>query len=333
MELAWLDPVDPDRRDVDGAVALQEAARSVDTPDQVPPTVSGFRANLRLGWEANAPETAVLRDAHRRVVGLLEVWLPKWDNRHLGGVHVTVDPACRRRGIGRRLAEEGVQHVRATGRRLLTAYTRDDEPAAALCRALDFKPAFAAIARRQDLFAVDWGQIDREHASAAAQATDYELLRLDGRTPDELMAQVVEMVAAINDAPTDDLDVEDEVFSPERIRAFEDAMIARGQRWRRVAARHKDTGALAGHTNVGVVDEMPAYGWNGDTSVVRAHRGHRLGLLLKAEMMRWLREEEPQLHWIVTGNATANTHMIQINERLGYRIMYHEVGWQRTIGD
>ena len=50
-------------------------------------------------------------------------------------------------------------------------------------------------------------------------------------------------------------------------------------------------------------------------------------------MMHWLREEEPQLHWIVTGNAAANTHMIRINERLGYRIMHHEVGWQRTIGD
>jgi GNAT superfamily N-acetyltransferase len=333
MELVWLDPANPDRRDVDGAVALQEAARSVDTPDHIPPTVSAFRANLRYGWEDNAPETAVLRDAHRRVVGLLEVWLPKWDNRHLGGIHVTVDPAYRRRGLGRRLAEDGAQHVRDRGRRLLTAFTRDDEPAAALCRALDLKQASDAIARRQDLFTVDWGQIDREYASAAALAADYELLRFDGRTPDELMPQVVEMVAAINDAPTDDLDVEDEVFSPERVRAFEDAMVARGQRWRRVAARHKGTGALAGHTNVGVINEMPAYGWNGDTSVVRTHRGHRLGLLLKAEMMRWLREEEPQLRWIVTGNAAANTHMIQINERLGFRIMYHELVWQRALSN
>jgi GNAT superfamily N-acetyltransferase len=332
MQLVWLDPANPDRRDVDGAVALLEAARRADTPDHIPPTVSEFRANLRYGWEDNAPETAVLRGEHRRVVGLLEVWLPKWDNRHLGGIQVTVDPAYRRRGLGRRLAEEGLEHVRKTGRRVLTAFTRDDEPAAALCRAIGLKQASHEITRRQDLFATDWEQIDREHASAAAHAQDYELLRVD-RVPDDLMPQVVEMVAAINDAPTDDLDVEDEVFSAERVRAFEDAMTARGQRWRRVIARHKATGALAGHTTVGVVSEMPAYAWNGDTSVVRAHRGHRLGLLLKADMMHWLREEEPQLHWIVTGNAAANQHMIQINERLGYRVMHHEVGWQRTVGD
>jgi GNAT superfamily N-acetyltransferase len=330
MELAWLDPVDPDRRDVDGAVALQEAARCADTPDHIPPTVSAFRANLRYGWEDNAPETAVLRDEHRRVVGLLEVWLPKWDNRHLGGIHVTVDPAFRRRGLGRRLAEDAAERVRDAGRRVLTAFTRDDEAAAALCRAVDLKPAFREVTRRQDLFDLDWAQIDREHAGAAAHAQDYELLRVE-RVPDDLMPQVVDMVAAINDAPTDDLDVEDEVFSAERVRAFEDAMTARGLRWRRVIARHKTTGALAGHTNVGVAGEMPAYAWNGDTSVVRAHRGHRLGLLLKADMLHWLREEEPQLRWIVTGNAAANKHMIQINERLGYRIMEHAVGWQRTI--
>jgi ribosomal protein S18 acetylase RimI-like enzyme len=333
MELAWLDPANPDRRDVDGAVALQAAARSVDLPDFPAPTVSAFRANLRHGWEDNAPQTAVLRDAHQRVVGLLEVWLPAWDNRHLGGVEVTVHPEFRRRGLGTQLADAGVQRVKATGRRLLTAFTRDDEAAAALCRAFDLKQASEAVMRRQDLLAVDWERVDRESANAQAHATDYELLRLDARTPDELMPQVVEMVAAINDAPTDDLDVEDEVFSPERIRAFENAMIARGQRWRRVAARHKGAGVLAGHTNVGVINETPDFGWNGDTSVVRAHRGHRLGLLLKAEMMRWLREEEPQLRWIVTGNAAANKHMIQINELLGYRIMHNEVGWQRALSD
>jgi ribosomal protein S18 acetylase RimI-like enzyme len=333
MELAWLDPANPDRRDVDGAVALLEAARCADTPDHIPPTVSAFRANLRYGWEDNAPETAVLRAGHRRVVGLLEAWLPKWDNRHLGGIQVTVDPAYRRRGIGRRLAEEGLQHVRNAGRRVLTAFTRDDEAAAALCRVFDLKQASEAVMRRQDLLAVDWERIDREYANAKTHAADYELLRLDARTPDELMPQVVEMVAAINDAPTDDLDVEDEVFSPERVRAFENAMIARGQRWRRVAARHTGTGELAGHTNVGVISETPEFAWNGDTSVVHAHRGHRLGLLLKAEMMRWLREEEPQLRWIVTGNAAANKHMIQINELLGYRIMHNELGWQRALSD
>jgi GNAT superfamily N-acetyltransferase len=331
MELAWLDPAGPDQRDVDGAVALQAAAQLVDAPEYPTPIVSAFRANLRYGWEDNAPDTAVLRDGRGRVIGLLEVSLPKWDNKHLGGVHVIVDPLLRRRGMGKFLADAGVRHVIRAGRRLVTAFTNDDEASAALCRSFGLKPAFEAIERRQDLLEVDWDRVDREYANAQVYAADYELLRFGARTPEEIMPQVIDMVAAINDAPTDDLDIEDEVFSPERIRAFEDAMIARGQRWRRVIARHTGTGELAGHTNVGVAIEMPGYGWNGDTSVVRAHRGHRLGLLLKAEMMRWLREEEPQLRWIVTGNAAANKHMIHNNELLGYRVLRKQIGWQRSV--
>ena len=155
MELAWLDPADPDQRDVDGAVALQAAAQLVDAPEYPTPIVSAFRANLRYGWEDNAADTAVLRDDRGRVIGLLEVWLPKWDNKHLGAVHVVVDPLLRRRGMGKVLAEAGVRHVIRAGRRLVTAFTRDDEASIALCRSFGLKQASEEIMRRQDLLEVD----------------------------------------------------------------------------------------------------------------------------------------------------------------------------------
>ena len=68
-----------------------------------------------------------------------------------------------------------------------------------------------------------------------------------------------------------------------------------------------------------------------DTSVLREHRGHRLGLLLKAEMMRWLAEQEPQIAAIDTWNAETNDHMIAVNERLGYRVMGRELAFQRRL--
>ena len=40
---------------------------------------------------------------------------------------------------------------------------------------------------------------------------------------------------------------------------------------------------------------QPHVGGQGDTAVARHHRGHRLGLLLKIDMIRWLAEVEPQL--------------------------------------
>jgi len=66
-------------------------------------------------------------------------------------------------------------------------------------------------------------------------------------------------------------------------------------------------------------------------SVVRSHRGHRLGLLLKADMMRWLADAEPELEQLDTWNMESNTHMIAVNERLGYRVMGREMQFQRRL--
>jgi len=139
--------------------------------------------------------------------------------------------------------------------------------------------------------------------------------------PDELVDGMVALNAAMNDAPMDDLDVEDEVFSPERLRAFEHSQAAHGHRVYRLVARHRATGDLAGHTVVAVHSEQPWLGHQLDTSVLRAHRGHRLGLWLKGSMLSWLGEDEPQLLEIDTWNAASNEHMVEVNETLGYQVM------------
>ena len=124
------------------------------------------------------------------------------------------------------------------------------------------------------------------YLDAQAAASSYELFRIFGHTPPDMLHAVAQMTAAINDAPTDDLDIEDEVFSQERILAYENAQQARGNRFYGVVARHRETGELAGHSVVAVEADRPAIGDQHDTSVVRAHRGHRLGLLVKAEVLR-----------------------------------------------
>ena len=78
-------------------------------------------------------------------------------------------------------------------------------------------------------------------------------------------------------------------------------------------------------------EERPTIGHQHDTAVAREHRGHRLGLLLKADMLQWLRAEEPQLETIDTFNAESNSHMVSVNERLGYRVMGRELAFQRRI--
>lgn len=330
MELTWLDPDHLDVRDVAGVVALMEAARVVDTPHQLGQTASSFTARLRHGWDGDRPLTALVRSGSR-VIGVLEVTLPHWDNRHMGFIGVTVDPLARRQGLGRRLFDAGVARVREDGRTVVLASCDHHTAGVEFAKAMGLDRAAEEVQRRQDLLTLDRARLDHEYAAAEGRAGAYELVRIPAPVPEEMLPEVVRMTAAINDAPTDDLDIEDEVFSPERIRAFEVAQRAHGRRTYRVVARERVTGVFAGHTQVGVEGERPWHSWQFDTSVLRAHRGHRLGLLLKIEMLRWLREEEPQLRTLDTWNAASNAHMIQVNEMLGYRVVSKELVWQRHL--
>jgi RimJ/RimL family protein N-acetyltransferase len=80
-----------------------------------------------------------------------------------------------------------------------------------------------------------------------------------------------------------------------------------------------------------VDSDCPWQGHQYDTSVRSGHRGHRLGLLLKTAMLRWLRDEEPQLRVIDTSNAASNEHMIRVNETMGYHIVLKTIEWQRRL--
>ena len=98
-----------------------------------------------------------------------------------------------------------------------------------------------------------------------------------------------------------------------------------------MVARHRQSGELAGHTVVTVDGEQPWRGIQEDTSVTASHRGHRLGLLMKADMCRWLVTVEPELRTVDTWNAASNDHMIAVNERLGYRAIGRVLEFQRRL--
>lgn len=52
---------------------------------------------------------------------------------------------------------------------------------------------------------------------------------------------------------------------------------------------------------------------------------------MKLAMLEWLAEREPYVRRIVTGNAVSNTHMIRVNELIGFRILAHHTTWQLRL--
>jgi N-acetylglutamate synthase-like GNAT family acetyltransferase len=328
MNLHRLDP--DDTAAVAAAMTFHETIRAVDSPWEPPQTERNFVSSLRNGWDGEPGESWLLTE-DGQVTGTLHLHFAQRDNTHKASMGVTVHPDKRREGRGRALFEEGLARIRATGRRLAGAGTLDAPGPVAFATAMGFSRASVEVQRRQDLTEVDPARVEELRARAAEAARDYTLIRMEGPVPDDLLDEVAVMTAAINDAPTDDLDVEDEVFDGKRVRGFEAAQEAAGNKLYRVIARQGTDGPLAGHTLVGAPAELPEWAWQLDTAVLRAHRGHRLGLLLKADMVTWLRTAEPSVRWVDTWNAESNSYMIAVNEALGYRIVARHLDWQRDV--
>lgn len=311
-----------DMTQVTAVACIEEAARQVDDPEAFPLIPEMLAGQMRFGWDLDPPEHYLyIPEDASDPVGALVVELPTRDNLHLAWVSVSVHPDHRRHGHGSVIMNEALRIARVAGRSTIWVGTaEDDQGARRFVEGFGFAYASHDARRRQVPAEVDQTAIQRLWAMAEAAAADYCLERLQPPIPEKVLSELVEVTAAINDAPMGQLTYEDEKFDLQRLRDLETAARGRGDRVYRVIARRRDTGEVGGHTVVLTHPLQPDVGGQGDTAVARHHRGQRLGLLVKIDMMRWLAEVEPQLKIIETWNNVDNNFMINVNEALGYRL-------------
>ena len=136
------------------------------------------------------------------------------------------------------------------------------------------------------------------------------------------------------DAPTDDLALAEEDWDADRLRASN----ARSPR-RRVAGSSRPSpgtcrpAVSSASPGVGVSAGSPDLGYQQDTLVLTEHRGHGLGLRLKAANVLRVMDELPQVTSVRTWNAASNTHMLAVNRRLGYVVDGYSREWQKRSND
>ncbi len=163
-------------------------------------------------------------------------------------------------------------------------------------------------------------ELDRTQLERWAEApAGYSLLAFAEPCPGDLVDDFARLRTAMNDAPRGDLDIKDFVYPVPQVRDGERARRDAGEpRWV-VCARHDATGELVALTELQPSVWRPRLVDQGDTVVVQAHRGHRLGLAIKSVNLLRLLDERPDADGVETWNAADNEHMLAVNRALGFR--------------
>jgi GNAT superfamily N-acetyltransferase len=298
------------------------AGQRVDRPDEPPRPVSDHvvlgRQLVTPGGSREGTHRAGVVDGE--IVGALRLILPVQDNPTVAIVDVGVHPDHRRRGYGSTLLAEGIRLAGERGRTELIAEVDEPGPETA-GRAFAEHHGWACDlfeTRRDLVLPPDEQRLAALEKEAREASSGYELVTWRDHTPDELLDDRAVLERRMTtDAPHGDLPVEEEHWDGARIREYEAMHVDRGRTV--LSAGAVKDGRLVAFTDLQVQLADPRRAHQGGTLVLTEHRGHRLGALLKAAVLRELASAAPGVRRISTYNSETNTPMVAVNEALGFQ--------------
>jgi GNAT superfamily N-acetyltransferase len=287
------------------------------------------------------------------VVGFGFLAMALEENTHTADVYVGVHPDHRRRGIGAALAARVEEAAADAGRTTFFVWAASpreaapDEEAVVPATGVGRIPADVAGVRfalrrgytveqvermsRLDL-PVDPDRLAAFEAEARAKAgDDYRTHTWEG-IPEEWHDGYAQLMTRMTtDVPQGELDFGEEKWDAERVRVYLQNRADSGQRLLTTLVEHVPTGEIAAGTSFLLQDGKPAFVFQEETIALKAHRGHRLGMLVKAVNLRELAARYPQTERVHTFNAEENAHMLGINVALGFRPSGAEAALQKRV--
>lgn len=288
---------------------------------------AGWRVELWLGLAGGVPVAAA------------DLRLPLHDNPDAAMVDVRVTPDHRRRGHGRAMFAHVLDRVRAAGRYRVFGQVAEplagagaDAPGPAFARAAGARPVLAEVRRLLELDDLPPARLAGLRAEAERHASGYTVVQWVDRAPADVVEDVAVLMGRMStDAPMEDMEWLPEAWTAERYRAKEAGTTARRRTRVASAARHDGSGRVVGYTDIGISAVRPDVAYQWETIVTPEHRGHRLGLLLKAANLALLRDTVAGVRLLNTWNAAVNDHMVAINDQLGFRPVERWVQWQLDL--
>lgn len=238
----------------------------------------------------------------------------------LAEVDVIVLPEFRRRGIAATLIDDALPQLADVGLRSVVGCVTQSlcsDESAALCERYGLTKRMEERCSRAQVADVDRAMLAGWVADAEAHSSGYRVESWEGPCPDHLLELWCAAAVAMTDAPTDDLEYVENVRKPEMQREADRVCVERGLLLYRSLAL-SDSDGPAGVTEIFVSAEVPQVGQQGETGVLAAHRGHRLGKWLKAVNFEQAVAAHPEMRVIETYNAQSNPWMLDINIAMGF---------------
>lgn len=292
------------------------------------------------------------------IVGAVDIALPLTDDLDLAEFTLDILPEVQRQGVGRQLLQAAEHLARSEGRTLILVDT--NHPGASLH---EFEEAqlvpgtgqgFVPMESREVEFARKTGytlQHIEQFSSCAlpldtklvadlqAEAEEanngrYRLHHWTDRCPDEWLEAVAVLenqAGAVVDPALEPHIEQSMVFDGGILREAEEVTIAQGRRTVVTAVEHLATGSLVGLTTISVLAHRPDVVFQDDTLVLQAHRGNKLGLLIKVANMERLTEQFPDARVIYTWNAPENRYLLTVNQQLGFTTAGVTGIWQKEL--
>jgi len=268
-------------------------------------------------------------------VGALEV--SRDDNLNWIRGDLFVDPVERRHGYGSTLLSHLEQTARQLDRSSLLFWVVEDvhERGEGANRAFAPRHGYDIVDESIERVLI-WprpeGELERLWDQWQPFAADYEILSWRGPTPDELVQGRAHLSAIMPvEVPEVGLDLEEERWDKQRVRQHERRVDEMGRDLLVAVGRHRASAELVGFSELSISRARPETAYQWDTLVTRAHRGHRLGGLLKIANMRQLASANYTTHKILTFNSWRNEPMIAVNEALGTHVAGRIVNWRKLL--
>lgn len=274
------------------------------------------------------PLEAGSRSAYWLIELLPEVW-----GQGIGTAgYRLVEQAAREHG--RTVLQSWAQHPDAPGERLVPPTEFGSIPLDHAARFyLRHGYALEQIERcsRLDLRA-PFDEIERLLALAREASADYRVVQWLLPTPPEFVDGYAWMKSRMStDVPAAALEFDEEAWDAARITLHDDRYLQGGNTVQVTAAQHIATGELCGFNELVVGQDLTRATHQEDTLVLREHRGHKLGLLVKcAGLLAW-RSVAPDSPRVVTYNAEENRPMLDINEAIGFVPFSYEGAWKKVL--